>query len=566
MRGRHAGAGRPLTEDSLHVTPGERSSMWYVEGSSVPKAGNCEYTAQEQQLLTGSKRYYELDPQDIWEVESRSAKDSGEQYYSPHCPFQSSCDSSFRNPFADHAEEQTSWDEQYITYSVRSQMDLDELVTLSQNVDVDARSRPQRSENMPVRLQKQQNQERNQRQCANRITIGDGGRISTTEHNNDFEALYAALTRIKTQLMESQQERNILKNQIVFLKSDLEHYRCIASSTAESKSNQDDKVEQMANELSNQKINAVKVENKLAESVRQMEQLRAERDRIHLKFKNEKVELIKKRDELENRLKETKAKLGLLKKEKEKLRFVNQQNIELEHQIALMRQQNEVNAASQWPYLHCAPQGFSAKSRKLPTKERKELRVQETLPRGFSLVSKRSFVPYNDRISPVQRDTQLQAEQPQWFSMMGRNDKDILEELFAQADKKFSGNREAIQSFIESKYGLGSLQCAELYNYFMRSNFVYNPGRPSTRINDSTKNNLRTQSSIAVMPFLVKNAGPVRYDGPLRGRANTFWFKMQNPHLKGQIEAAEVRVFTLTQTPPDTSPEPMESPKKKRSD
>jgi len=171
---------------------------------------------------------------------------------------------------------------------------------------------------------------------------------------------------------------------------------------------------------------------------------------------------------------------------------------------------------------------------------------KEPTQKGGSPGEKCSSAQYNNQ-TQVQQRAQW-GEQPQWFYQMSRHDRDNLEKFFAHADKKASGNPEAIRLLIQEEYGLDSKQCTEIYNYFMRSEFVYKP---------SSKNRVTAKKSSQILSFSQHSREPVKYDGPLRGKGNNFWFKIRNPELKEQIEAAEGPVLTPTQTP-DTTPEPQE--------
>jgi len=198
-----------------------------------------------------------------------------------------------------------------------------------------------------------------------------------------------------------------------------------------------------------------------------------------------------------------------------------------------------------------------------PTEDREAL--EEPTRRGRSPVARCSYARRNDNNTAFRQRARSQAEPPRWFSQMDRYTRDSLERMFAQADKDYSGDTEAIQCILKDNFGLELGQCTEIYNYFMRSEFVYRNRRWSPC---STGRYYRNRSpnwnGSSLNSFFISNSEPRKYDGPLKGRDNTFWVKFRNPHLKEQIEAAEGPVLTPTQTP-DTSPEP-EPPLEKKSE
>jgi len=189
--------------------------------------------------------------------------------------------------------------------------------------------------------------------------------------------------------------------------------------------------------------------------------------------------------------------------------------------------------------------------------------IEEPTPRGRSPFARGSYERRNEHNPMVRQRALSVTEPPRWFSQMDRYSRDNLEQLFVKADKEYSGDADAIQCMLKNKSGLKSYQCSDIYNYFMRSEFVYRSRKwsPSSVSHYRTRSPFRSGSSLN--SYLINNSAPRKYDGPLKGAGNTFWVKFRNPHLKEQIEAAEGPVLTPTQTP-DTSPEPETSLENKK--
>jgi len=189
--------------------------------------------------------------------------------------------------------------------------------------------------------------------------------------------------------------------------------------------------------------------------------------------------------------------------------------------------------------------------------------IEEPTPRGRSPFARGSYERRNEHNPMIRQRALSVTEPPRWFSQMDRYSRDNLEQLFTKADKEYSGDADAIQCMLKNNSGLTSYQCSDIYNYFMRSEFVYRSRKwsPSSVSHYRTRSPFRTGSSLN--SYLINNSAPRKYDGPLKGAGNTFWVKFRNPHLKEQIEAAEGPVLTPTQTP-DTSPEPETSLEKKQ--
>jgi len=195
-----------------------------------------------------------------------------------------------------------------------------------------------------------------------------------------------------------------------------------------------------------------------------------------------------------------------------------------------------------------------------PSPEEREV-VGESNHRGRSQIVRGTFHRPNNHDSSSRWGARSLEEPPRWFSQMDRSTRDNLERLFTKAEKDHSGDPEAIQRILEAHSGLQPNQCSDIYNYFMRSDFVYRGRKSSLGSNSRYRNRSPIQNNASLNTFITPNSGPTKYNGPLKGRSNTFWTTFRNPQLKEQIIAAQGPVLTPTETP-ETSPEPDSSLKK----
>jgi len=225
-----------------------------------------------------------------------------------------------------------------------------------------------------------------------------------------------------------------------------------------------------------------------------------------------------------------------------------------------------VDAGSKSRSQMCESDHVEVKIRKLPDSRRLSCEPNRSPHREFSQESTRKrFSPVRIAAEkqsehppppPGQQKSRSRAEPPIWFSKMTREERDHLEQLFAEADKRYQGDPASIRCFLREKSNLYGEQCAEIYNWFMRSEFVYSGNH---------RNRRPRPTNATINSILNGQKGPQKYDGPLKGRDNKFWAKFLNPHLKEQIEKAEGPVLTPTQTP-DTTPEPDKALLEKKSD